>query len=263
MKFGICYRPYLHKKFLENILNEISFIEIMPEVTNIVEMKAIKEFCQIHNIDMGLHCLKSSLFSPEGPQTEMLEHYFYVSEFLNSKYFSDHIAISHVNDVYLTTVQQISYTQENISIFENNLPEIQKYFQKNFYIENITQNNLLSNSEMTESQFICQLNQDLLFDLTNMYITAKRNKIDFDKYTENYPFDRVKVMHVSGLSIDSDGIYHDIHSDNLGEEIRQLLKKIKPKLTHLEIVLIERDFDISRNNDILGDLQLLKDELQD
>ncbi|MCL2114154.1 MAG: DUF692 domain-containing protein [Streptococcaceae bacterium] len=262
MKFGICYRPYLHKKFLEKIVEEISFIEIMPEVTNVSEMSEIKYFCQQNNIDMGLHCLKSSLFSPEGPQKEMLEKYFYLSEYLNSKYFSDHIAISHVNDVYLTSVHPIKYTEKNIKVFQNNLSEIQKYFPKNFYVENITQNKLLEGSEIAESQFINKLNQDLLFDLTNIYITAKRNNIAFDKYIENYPFDKVKVMHISGLSVDDDGIYHDIHSENFDEEIRQVLQSVKNKLINLEIVLIERDFNISSADDILKDLKMLKEELE-
>lgn len=91
MKIGICYRPHLHKKFLNTILDNISILEIMPEVTNVADMREITDLCLNRDIDMGLHCLRTSLFSPEGVQTQMLERYFYISEYINSKYFSDHI----------------------------------------------------------------------------------------------------------------------------------------------------------------------------
>lgn len=76
MKIGICYRPHLHKKFLNTILDNISILEIMPEVTNVADMREITDLCLNRDIDMGLHCLRTSLFSPEGVQTQMLERYF-------------------------------------------------------------------------------------------------------------------------------------------------------------------------------------------
>jgi uncharacterized protein (UPF0276 family) len=264
MKIGICYRPYLHKKFLKEIIDKISFIELMPDIMTVSETNFIKDICYSKKIDMGLHCLRSSLFSPEGPQMDKVENYYYFSEYIHSKYFSDHIAYSSYRERYLTSVQPIRYNDKNLFVFQNNMTELRKYFPKNFSIENITQNTLFSESIYSESTFIRKLTEQqeditLLFDLTNMYITAKRNNIPFEKYILNYPFDKVKIVHVSGLYKDKHGIYQDTHSTNFDEEILIPLRMLKSKMSNLEYLLVERDFNVNSPDDILGDLEKLKE----
>ncbi|MBG9366841.1 MULTISPECIES: DUF692 family multinuclear iron-containing protein [unclassified Streptococcus] len=262
MKIGVCYRPHIHNQFLDLLVKNVNFLEIMPEITDIKDMKHIKELSGLNNIDLGLHCLRTSIFSPEGPQEDMLDKYFYVSEFLNSKYFSDYIAYSYIDNVYLTAVQQIEYNDRSLEIFQNNLPTIAEYFPENFLIENITQTEL-TNDQYTESEFIDKViqstNVSLMLDITNMYITCKRNNKDFKQYVESYPFDKVKVMHVSGLTIDERGVYQDTHFNNLDDEILEAVKYVKPFLTNLEYVLVERDFNVNSAEDILNDVNALKD----
>jgi uncharacterized protein (UPF0276 family) len=262
MKIGICYRPYLHKKLLDKFIDKISLIEIMPDIMSVPEMEFIKNICETRNIDMGLHCLRSSLFSPEGPNIELLENYFYVNKYVKSKYFSDHIAYSHINGKYLTSVHAIQYIDRNIQVFENNMEVLNKYFPEDFSIENITQNVLEKGSSYSESEFIKEITEktgvSLLFDLTNMYITACNNGIEFDEYIQHYPFDKVRIVHVSGLTKDIKGIYHDVHSENFDDEILGLLMRVKDKMTNLEYVLIERDFNINNEEDILNDINSLQ-----
>lgn len=262
MKIGICYRPHLHKKFLNTILDNISILEIMPEVTNVADMREITDLCLNRDIDMGLHCLRTSLFSPEGVQTQMLERYFYISEYINSKYFSDHIAISYYHQYYLTSVQPISYSPSNIEVFKNNYDTLESYFSTSILLENITQHRLHPDSSMTESKFISTLTDEIkdieiLFDITNMYITSKNLNIEFDRYIKDFPFEKVKVMHVSGLTI-KENQYFDTHSESLGSEILTAVDKIKDKCINLEYVLIERDFNVNSEKDILNDLEALK-----
>lgn len=261
MKLGICYRPHLHKKFLSSILNEVSILEIMPEVTDVIDMKEIAELCFNKNIEMGLHCLRTSLFSPEGVQKQMLEKYFYISEYIHSKYFSDHIAISYYHQYYLTSVQPISYTPSNIEVFKNNYDLLKQYFSDSILIENITQHEPKPDSSMTESNFIRSITDEIeeveiLFDVTNMYITSKNLGIEFSKYVENFPFDKIKVIHVSGLTI-KEGRYLDTHSEKLSSEILAVVDSIKDKCTNLEYVLVERDFNINSEKDVLDDLKEL------
>lgn len=262
MKFGICYRPNLHSKFLEDIISNIDLLEIMPEVTSVKEMKKIKKISKLHNISLGLHCLKSSLFSPEGPQLKELEKYFYIFEYLNAIYYSDHIAVSHINGKYLTTVNPIEYNQKYINVFKNNLNSLKDFFApEDILIENITQNKLIE-AEYSESQFIDkifnQTNISCLLDITNQYVTAKRNNISFEKYIKNYPFDSVKVVHVSGFLIDEMGIYRDTHSKDLSNEILEVVSFLAPKLSNAQYILVERDFNVNCPEDIVRDLNALK-----
>lgn len=262
MKLGICYRPNLHKKFLSDFIDEISAIEIMPDIMLVKEMENLRDLCQQKNIDIGLHCLKSSLFSPEGPQINELENYYYVYQYLDAKYFSDHIAYSHYKNRYLSSVAPIEYSEKNIEVFKNNFSVLKEYFSNNFLIENITQYHLFSESEFSESQFIRKITEscsvDLMFDLTNMYITSKRNGLEFEDYIREYPFDRVKVLHVSGIFVDKNGLYQDTHEADLEDEILSLLEKLKDKMINLSYVFVERDFNVEKKEDILRDIKQLK-----
>lgn len=261
VKFGICYRPNLHNKFIEKIMPEIDFVEIMPDITSLEDLRQIKEQCAKYGIGMGMHCLKSSLFSPEGAQLSEIENYFYMAEFANTEYYSDHIGISHFQDRYLSSIRQIPYTQKNIDIFCTNYKEISKIFRNNVLIENITQFDLFKSSELTESQFIEEIvantNVELLFDFTNMYVTARNNNIDFLEYCDEYPFEKVKVVHVSGLDIDDRGIYQDNHSKDFDEEVITNLNQIKNRMNP-EYILVERDFNVITEKDILNDVFTLK-----
>ncbi|HEO8062837.1 TPA: DUF692 family protein [Streptococcus agalactiae] len=262
MKFGICYRPHLHNQYLEEILEKISILEVMPEITSVLDMKKIKEKCSKKGIDIGIHSLRTSMFSAEGPQQNMLENYFYISEFLDSKYFSDHIAISNYHNYYLNSVQAIPYSDKNIQVFKNNLNYMRDFFPKNLYIENITQHIQLKESSMLESEFISRIVQetdvDTLFDVTNMFVTANNVGILFQDYIQDYPFERVKVLHVSGLSKNKDGHYVDIHSENICNDMLDIVRTVKDRLINLEYVLIERDFNVDTVNDIFLDLDNLK-----
>lgn len=264
IKIGVCYRPVIHKEYIEDLIDYIDVLEITPEILTVEELKFITDLCNEKSVDMTLHCLRSSLFSSEGYEDEEIKNYFFINEYINAKYFSDHIAYSHKHGHYLSTVQAIPYTQKNIDVFKKNILNILNIFDNNILIENITQREFFKSSEMRESEFIAEVIKQvdnnkvkLLLDVTNMFITTKNNELDFFEYLEGYPLDKVECIHLSGYEVTESGVYQDTHSKPLDSEIIKIADYILQQTTP-KYLIIERDFNIYKLEDILEDIHSIK-----
>ncbi|EIT86024.1 hypothetical protein A374_06881 [Fictibacillus macauensis ZFHKF-1] len=264
MKIGLCYRDFIHEEWIEGIFPHIDFIEIMPDITDVKTMKKLVELSNYHKVSIGIHSLKSSLGSKEGVHTPSLNKYFFQHHYCNAEYFSDHAAFSHLQGKYLSTVFPISYSKKSVEILAKNLETVKEYFPDLILVENITQNQLSSDNELTEAQFFKTLMDvtskeiKLMFDVTNAYVTSFNNNISFTDYINEYPFDDVICVHVSGFTRLKNGFLRDSHANGLDQEIldslKLILKKCNPKY-----LLLERDFGVHSLEDTLIDIQKLKE----
>ncbi|UAC46994.1 DUF692 family protein [Bacillus aquiflavi] len=175
IKIGLCYRNWLHEKYLNQILDIVDIIEIMPDITDVEEIKLIKKSCEEKNIDLSIHSLRSNIGSVEGIHKDETDKYFFVNYYCDSVYFSDHMAFSHILGNYLSSVNQLIYNEENIRVVQKNIAQLEhKFSDTPVLIENITQNNLRKDSTMRESDFWHSVFQNLgsnvgiMLDITNM-----------------------------------------------------------------------------------------------
>ncbi|MDQ0414898.1 multinuclear nonheme iron-dependent oxidase [Mesobacillus stamsii] len=262
MKVGLCYRDFIHGEWIEEIFPNIDFIEIMPDITNVKTMNKLVELSKSHEVEIGFHCLKSSLGSKEGIHIPSLENYYYQYKYCNADYFSDHVAFSHIQGRYLSTVNAIPYSNEYVDILVNNLESLQGYFENLILIENITQNELNKENQFSEGRFFSEVmkktpgNVKVMFDITNAYVTAINNNIDFLTYISDFPFEDIVCVHVSGYEKLPNGKLRDSHSQTLDTEIieatKLVLDKCKPKY-----LLLERDFGVETLRDTLVDIDKL------
>lgn len=265
-KVGVCYRPWLHNEFIEDLAPLVDAFEIMPDATGLTDLKRIKAVADANNLPLATHCLRSSLAQPDGYQHENTKNYFLCDRFLNSRYYSDHLAFSYYQDTYLSSVQAIAYTQNNLEITAGNITNLAQKFDGPVLIENIVQNGINPANEMTESQFFNELmqrtpdNVKLLFDLTNMFVTAHNTGIEFEDYIKKYPFDQVKSMHVSGFSTDDGLYYKDSHNTDIDKVQAKLLEAILNEVS-LDFLFVERDFNVQNIDDVKRDLATLKTAL--
>lgn len=86
------------------------------------------------------------------------------------------------------------------------------------------------------------------------------NGYDFYDYVTAYPFEDVACVHVSGFEVDNNGVLHDTHAKDLGNDIlnatKQVIDKISPKY-----VLLERDFNVNTAEDALRDIKRIREVL--
>ena len=264
MKIGLCYRDFIHEEWIDEIFPNIDFIEIMPDITSIETMNRLIDLSEKHEVEIGFHSLKSSLGSPEGVHVPSIDRYYYQYKYCKAKYFSDHVAFSHIQGKYLSTVKAIPYTKKSIDVLTENLKFMQKVYTDLILLENITQDKIEETNQFTEGEFFSNLmkNTDdkikVMFDVTNAYVTAYNSGISFEKYISDFPFDDVVCIHVSGYEISSDEKLRDSHSANFDHKIidalRMVLQKCEP-----EFLLLERDFGANSLNDTLVDIEKLKE----
>lgn len=266
-KVGICYRPWLHNDFLNKIAENVDSIEVMPDATQLEDIRQIKNIATQHNLSIATHCLRSSLAQVCGYQSENIKNYFLCNEFLNSCYYSDHLAYSYIGDTYLSTVQPIKFTYKNLKLVANNLEKLSKNIPGKILIENIVQDTLFKENELTEAEFFNELmkctprNVRLLFDLTNMVVTAHNNNYSFENYIHQYPFDSVESIHVSGYT-EKDRLFVDSHNVDINMNQARKLAIILNK-SNAKHLYVERDFNVTSFSDVARDLNLLQNIVKD
>ncbi|KIQ95317.1 hypothetical protein LH47_00571 [Anoxybacillus thermarum] len=263
IKIGICYRDSIHEEFIDKLIEYVDFLELMPDITGYKETKRLLKICKDKNIDIGIHCLKSSLGSKEGIYRPAIEQYAFYSEYVEAAYYSDHVAYSHMHDVYLSKVFPVEYDMENILIMRRNLEIVSSFFSNQILLENITQNKLSNKGQLNEGRFFRELLKNansrikILFDVTNAYVTALNNNYAFEEYVSEYPFEKIECIHVSGFERDNEGVLRDTHSNSLNEEIlistEWILQRTNPKY-----ILVERDFNVQCIDDVLEDIYKLR-----
>lgn len=257
MKIGFSYRPAIHSKNLNELLPLVDYVEIMPDIMSSNEIYLIQD--KLSGKEVGLHSLKTSLGSPEGIQQENDELYYLMGKFLKAKYYSDHVALSYIDNHYLTTVRPIAYDERNIRILSENLKSIMPHYQGNQYlIENITNHGMLDGSSLTEGEFFKQVLQKnssvkMLLDLTNAYISAINVGISPREYLKQFPLEKVKTIHVSGYEYINNKI-QDTHAVSINKTILQLLQFVLQRSSP-EFVMLERNFNHD-NADLVAELRL-------
>lgn len=264
MKIGLCYRDFIHEEWIEEIIPHLDFIEVMPDITDAKALERLVNLSKQHNISMGIHTLKSSFGSKEGVHIPSLNNYYFQHHYCNAEYFSDHAAFSHIQGRYLSSVFPIPYSKKSAEVLSENLKKVREYFPDLILVENITQNQLNLDDELTESLFFKTLMEltpeeiKLMFDVTNAYVTAFNNNIPFGEYIKDYPFEDVICVHVSGFKRLDNGQLRDSHSNHIDKDIveatKYVLKKCSPKY-----LLLERDFEVYSLEDTLKDIRILRE----
>ncbi|MDR3240920.1 MAG: DUF692 domain-containing protein [Lactobacillaceae bacterium] len=259
MKIGISYRPTLHREIIDKVVDMVDVIEVMPDIMSTDELIALNKYSK--EVSFGLHSLRTSLGSSEGVQTENDRYYYLTGKFFETEYYSDHIAYSYLDNRYLTTVKNIEYNNSTLKVVINNLREINKHYKSGEYlIENVVNHSKMLESTMSESDFFKRVCDDLpnigvLFDLTNAIVSANHFNMNLSEYLVGFPFDKIKVIHVSGYE-NINNRYQDTHAVSINQDTIEELKRII-KLSNADCVIIERDFN-PNDDDLIVELENIK-----
>ncbi|MDR2660984.1 MAG: DUF692 domain-containing protein [Lactobacillaceae bacterium] len=259
MKFGFSYRPIIHKTELSKILDIVDYVEIMPDIMTIDDLLELKN--AIGEKEVGIYSLKTSLASPEGIQQQNDRFYFLAGQYFNTKYYSDHVGVSYIDNKYLTTVMPTVFCKRNIDVVSMNLDGILTHYpSKKYLIENIVNPSHHPESIMSEGEFFTNIVQNnskigVMLDITNAYVSAINMGIDPIKYIKDFPLEYVQTIHVAGFEYINNKI-QDTHAVSINIIILELLKFVLDKTTP-EFVMLERDFNHDGTN-LINELKMIK-----
>lgn len=165
--------------------------------------------------------------------------------------FSEHLAWSTHDDVFLNDLLPVPYNQVSLQQVCDHIDEVQEKLGRRMLLENPSTYIAFESSDMEEVDFLSSIVQKtgcgLLLDVNNVYISATNHAYSAEDYLENFPLQSVEEIHLAGhaedegdegekLLIDA----HDRHViDPVWELYRAVIAKVGPKPT-----LIEWDNDI-------------------
>jgi uncharacterized protein (UPF0276 family) len=128
--------------------------------------------------------------------------------------FSEHLAWSSHDDVYLNDLLPLPYTEETLGRVAEHVDMVQTALGREMLLENPSTYVRFAESTIAETDFIAEVSRrtgcGLLLDVNNVFVSARNHGFDPLAYLDAFPLDRVKEMHLGG---------HDATHDDAGAEL--------------------------------------------
>ena len=161
--------------------------------------------------------------------------------------FSEHLAWSTHDSVFLNDLLPLPYTQETLRRVAGHIDEVQDTLGRQMLLENPATYVLFAESTIEETAFLAEIARrtgcGLLLDVNNVYVSSNNLGTSADDYLDRFPVDAVMEIHLAGFSPDArygSALLIDSHDAPVAPAVwslyRRLIDRIGPRPT-----LIERD----------------------
>jgi uncharacterized protein len=165
--------------------------------------------------------------------------------------FSEHLAWSSHDSVYLNDLLPLPYTEETLARVCDHIDEVQEVLGQRMLLENPSTYVAFSEMAMSEVAFLREIVRrtgcGLLLDVNNVFVQAVNHGFDAGAYIDAFPVEHVGEIHLGGHAADSDDDGSALLIDDHGREVAdpdwalyaRSLVRIGPRPT-----LIEWDNDV-------------------
>jgi uncharacterized protein (UPF0276 family) len=128
--------------------------------------------------------------------------------------FSEHLAWSSHDNVYLNDLLPLPYTEQTLASVSEHIDEVQTALCRQMLLENPASYIRFAHSTIPEVDFLKEISRrtgcGLLLDINNVFISATNHATSPRCYIDSFPLDRVKEIHLGG---------HDEETDDVGEPL--------------------------------------------
>jgi uncharacterized protein len=230
------------------------YLDAKPEKLD--ELKLLKE-----HFPLIPHSLELSLGSAEGIDEAYLEKVAELVEFIEPKWFSDHLCFTKSGGVNIGHLAPVSYTNEALKVFVKNISQVKNRIKTPLILENITYLVQFPSSEMSEGKFIKTILEEtdcgLLLDITNLYINSQNFGFDWRKFLDEIPLERVVQLHFVG-SHKSGKRLIDAHANRTEAAIWEVFREVCARCD-VKGAVLERDEKFPPFDEILEELETARD----
>jgi len=165
--------------------------------------------------------------------------------------FSEHLAWSSHNDVYLNDLLPLPYTQQTPARVAEHIDEVQTALGRQILLENPSTYIRFSESTIPEVDFLTGVSTrtgcGLLLDINNVFVSAKNHGTQPLTYLDSFPFDQVKEIHLGGHDEEVDDVgaplLIDTHASPIAEAVWTLYAHVIARAGAIP-TLIEWDNDV-------------------
>lgn len=256
---GVNFRNEISDDLIRHI-DHFDFIEVNTE--KFFHGKSNDTLNQlIQLVPIVLHGLTLSAGTVSSKITpDYLCHLTRVLQRVECEWFSDHIAMTHVNGIEIRSLVPVSFSEENVEAIVSRVKQVMMLSRKPFLLENITYYFPMPNNEMSELSFIQQIAEragcGILLDLNNLYVNSVNHRYDPYDFINRFPLDRVVEVHLAGCDYLYDMLV-DTHASSIKKEVLSLFEYVCKK-TSINGVLIERDDRLKHFNDLIDEVNKVR-----
>nr|WP_298101132.1 DUF692 domain-containing protein [uncultured Shinella sp.] len=122
--------------------------------------------------------------------------------------FSEHLAWSSHDSVFLNDLLPLPYTEETLAHVVEHVDQVQTALGRQMLLENPATYLLFAESTIEETAFLAEVVQrtgcGLLLDVNNVFVAATNHNLDPRDYIARFPLAAVREIHLSGHSDDVD-----------------------------------------------------------
>jgi len=165
--------------------------------------------------------------------------------------FSEHLAWSSHDSIYLNDLLPLPYTEETLGRVSDHVDEVQETLQRRMLLENPSTYVDFADAAMSEIEFLREIVHrtgcGLLLDVNNVFVQSVNHGFDAQGFIDAFPVEHVGEIHLGGHATDSDDDGAALLIDDHGREVAdpvwalyaQALSRTGPRPT-----LIEWDNDV-------------------
>jgi hypothetical protein len=137
--------------------------------------------------------------------------------------FSEHLAWSSHDGVYLNDLLPLPYTKETLARIVEHVDEVQTALGRQMLLENPSTYVCFIESTIPEFDFLAEISKrtgcGLLLDINNVYVSARNHATQPLTYLDSFPLDRVKEIHLGGHHEEADDAGAPLLIDSHGSPI--------------------------------------------
>ena len=204
-----------------------------------------------------MHGVSLSLGSATGLDRAYLAELKALADRVRPLWVSDHLCWTGIAGHNAHDLLPLPYTDEALATCAANVGFAQQVLERPLLLENPSSYVTFADSTMSEWAFLAELTRQtgcyLLLDVNNVFVSSINHRFDPYKFIAAIPADRVRQIHLAGLSQGPDGMLIDTHDAPVRPEVWTLyqaaIERFGPCAT-----MIERDDAIPPLADLLAEL---------
>jgi len=200
---------------------------------------------------LSIHGVGLSIGSMQPLDREHLSRLKIVCDRYEPESFSEHLAWSSHNEVFLNDLLPLPYTPETLSRVAEHIDQVQNFLGRQMLLENPATYLLFEESTIPETEFLADLVRrtdcGLLLDVNNVFVASTNHKQNPGDYLDGFPIAAVREIHLSGHSetIDDAGapLLIDSHDTPVKDPVWQLYEELLARIGPTAS-LVEWDNDV-------------------
>jgi uncharacterized protein (UPF0276 family) len=193
------------------------------------------------DVPVVLHGVSLSIGSTDPLSELYLDRLTDLARRVEPAWISDHLSWGSLGGRYVHDLWPLPYTEEALRHVVSRVVRVQEQLGRQLLLENVSSYVAFRESEMPEWEFLAEVARradcGILFDVNNVYVSARNHGFDPYAYLAGVPADRVGQIHLAGHS-DKGRYLLDTHDHEVPALVwdlyREAVRRLGPVSTLIE-----------------------------